>query len=141
MALQALDHVFIGAADLERSRRFYLDVLGFEELPRPPVPFPGYWLGVGGRVQIHMGPSNSADVAAFYASAAASGSPRHTGVIDHVAFSAADPCGVRARLDANGTAYRRRAFPLAGIYQILVEDPDGVCIELNFSGIDPAEWE
>jgi hypothetical protein len=37
-------------------------------------------------------------------------------------------------------AYRPRAFPEARLYQILVEDPDGVVIELNFQGIDPAEW-
>lgn len=141
MALSRIDHVFIGAADIEGSRNFYVNALGFEEMPRPAIPFPGYWLGVGGQVQIHMGPANRAEFAAFYASPMIDGNAGQSGVIDHVAFAASDPRGVRKRLDAAGISYRRNAWPQAGIYQIVVRDPDGVSIELNFAGIDPSEWD
>src|SRR5205814_255977 len=56
MPLTELNHYFVRANDLEQTRRFYCDVLGFEEMPRPDFPFPGHWLGVGGKVQVHMGP-------------------------------------------------------------------------------------
>jgi catechol 2,3-dioxygenase-like lactoylglutathione lyase family enzyme len=141
MSLNALDHVFVRAADLEQSRRFYVEALGLEELPRPPIPFPGYWLGVNGQVQIHMGPASIPGQAQFYASDPARALDGHSGVIDHVAFRASDPRGVRARLERCGVPYRPRAYPEARIWQILVEDPNGVTIELNFVGIDPAEWD
>ena len=141
MPLTELNHYFVRARDLEQSRRFYVDALGFEVMPRPPIPFPGYWLGVNGQVQIHMGPEGMEKQELFYASDMSRATNGQTGVIDHVAFLASDPRGIRARLDAHGARYRQRAYPEARIYQILVEDPNGVTIELNFMGIEPAEWE
>jgi len=28
--------------------------LGLEVMPRPDFPFPGYWLGINGKIQVHM---------------------------------------------------------------------------------------
>lgn len=141
MPLTAINHFFVRARDLEASRRFYCEALGMEVLPRPPIPFPGYWLGLNGVAHIHMGPAQVEHQELFYASDASRAVDGQTGVIDHIAFLATDPRGVRRRLEAQGVAYRPRAFPDARLYQILVEDPDGVVIELNFSGIDPEEWQ
>src|SRR5579871_5700353 len=44
----ALHHVALDVTDLERSRRFYRDVLGLQEIARPPFGFPGAWFQVGG---------------------------------------------------------------------------------------------
>src|SRR3989304_199478 len=50
-----VQHEGIPTRDAERSRDFYMRVLGFEVLPRPPLPAPGYWLGTpGGFPQIHI---------------------------------------------------------------------------------------
>ena len=38
-------HDFLRANDLEATKDFYCRVLGFEVMPRPNFPFPGYWLG------------------------------------------------------------------------------------------------
>lgn len=141
MPLTELNHFFVRAQDLERSRRFYCEALGLEVVPRPPIPFPGYWLGLNGVAHIHMGPASVPQQEIFYAADGARAVDGQTGVIDHVAFLATDPRAVRARLEAHGIAYRPRAFAQARLFQILVEDPDGVVIELNFSGIDPTEWE
>jgi len=47
--------VALPVSDLERSRRFYLEVLGLEEIPRPPFDFPGAWFAVGsGGQQLHL---------------------------------------------------------------------------------------
>ena len=43
-----LHHVAVNVTDLERARRFYRDVLGLEEISRPPFDFPGAWFQVGG---------------------------------------------------------------------------------------------
>ena len=55
MPLTELNHYFVRCNDLEYSQRWYREVLGFDLMPRPTIPFPGYWLGVAGRTQIHMG--------------------------------------------------------------------------------------
>jgi hypothetical protein len=65
----------------------------------------------------------------------------HAGVIDHIAFTAADPKGMAAQLEASGTPYRARFMEDSGLYQLFVKDPNGICIELNFFGVtDAAEW-
>ena len=45
MPVTELNHYFMRANDLERTKDFYVNVLGFEVMPRPDFPFPGYWLG------------------------------------------------------------------------------------------------
>jgi len=55
MDYQVIHHVAVPVTDLARSRRFYREVLGLEEIPRPPFDFPGAWyaLGPGGQ-QVHL---------------------------------------------------------------------------------------
>ena len=51
MPLTELNHYFVRANDLEKTKDFYVDVLGFEVMPRPNFPVPGYWLGINGKIQ------------------------------------------------------------------------------------------
>ena len=53
MDVRTLHHVSLPVGDLERSRRFYREVFGLEELPRPAFPFPGAWLRLGDR-ELHL---------------------------------------------------------------------------------------
>lgn len=46
--LRMLHHVSLPVTDLERSRRFYREILGLREITRPPFDFPGAWFEVGG---------------------------------------------------------------------------------------------
>ena len=48
-----LNHVSVVAANLEESRRFYVDELGLEPLPTPNFGFPVLWLRAGDR-QLHL---------------------------------------------------------------------------------------
>jgi catechol 2,3-dioxygenase-like lactoylglutathione lyase family enzyme len=54
MEYQLIHHVALTVADLERSRRFYREVLGFQEIPRPPFSFPGAWFAIGNGQQLHL---------------------------------------------------------------------------------------
>jgi glyoxylase I family protein len=54
MNIEAIHHVSLGVTDLENSRRFYRQVLGLEELTRPPFDFPGAWFSVGAFQQVHL---------------------------------------------------------------------------------------
>ena len=49
MPLGGLQHYTIEPQDLEKTKNFYVDILGLENGDRPPLDFPGYWLYSGGR--------------------------------------------------------------------------------------------
>jgi catechol 2,3-dioxygenase-like lactoylglutathione lyase family enzyme len=53
MKVGTLHHVSLPVRDLERSKRFYREVLGLEEIARPPFPFPGAWFSLGDR-ELHL---------------------------------------------------------------------------------------
>jgi glyoxylase I family protein len=50
-----LHHVLIAVDDLDRSRRFYRDVLELKETDRPTFDYPGLWFNIGdGQSSIHI---------------------------------------------------------------------------------------
>ena len=53
MNITQLHHVSLVTSDLERSARFYQDVLGMRLIPRPAFDTTGVWL-TSGPVQIHL---------------------------------------------------------------------------------------
>ena len=55
-----------------------------------------------------------------------------TGRLDHIAFAATDPDGVRKRLQAKDVKFRESIVPRTGDTQFFMYDPDGVGVELNF---------
>jgi catechol 2,3-dioxygenase-like lactoylglutathione lyase family enzyme len=54
MQLEAVHHVALTVTDLERSRRFYREILGLKEISRPPFDFPGAWFQLGAAQQLHL---------------------------------------------------------------------------------------
>ncbi len=141
MPVTELNHYFVRANDLKRTRDFYVDVLGLEEMPRPDFPFPGYWLGSGGRIQVHMGQAGIPNAELYYLGSPAGAAKNNSGVVDHVAFLASDPEKFIEKFKSRGVAYRARSLPDADLYQLFVQDPDGLTIELNFNGVKGRpEW-
>ena len=124
MAIDGLDHVNVSAADLDASRRFYIDVLGLSEGDRPAFDAPGAWLYAGGAPIVHLVGGRG-------------GGGTSTGAFDHFAFRAADLAGVVGRLKAAGIAYELFTVPGLGSTQLFLRDPDGVRIELNFAAGEP----
>jgi catechol 2,3-dioxygenase-like lactoylglutathione lyase family enzyme len=126
MPVRGLEHVLVLTDDLEATRAFYCDVLGFEVGERPSLEFPGYWLYLDGTACLHV-----AERAAYEAHAAGLGLERAVGPIDHVAVAALDHDALLARLDAAGVRFVSNDVPAVGIRQLFVDDPNGVRIELN----------
>ena len=54
MKINSLHHVSLTVTDLERSRRFYREVLGLQEIARPAFNFPGAWFQLGASQQLHL---------------------------------------------------------------------------------------
>ncbi|MEK9776132.1 MAG: VOC family protein [Quisquiliibacterium sp.] len=141
MPIRELNHFFVRALDLERTRQFYTEVLGFEVMPRPNFPFPGYWMGVNGSIQVHVGPSDIPNRQAYYLGTPEDAADGQSGVIDHVAFLADDPTQFIERFRARNIEFRPRHLPDSNLYQLFLRDPNGVMIELNFFGIaDVPDW-
>jgi len=121
MTLGSLQHVNIRCADLEKARLFYVGI-GLQEGDRPPFASTGHWLYAKGMPIIHLvqaAPAERADGAG-------------TGAIDHIALAADGLDEMRSTLARRGIAYEEMRVPRDNIVQILVRDPDGVRIELNY---------
>lgn len=132
MPLVDLNHYLLLANDLDKTRRFYCDVLDLQEMPRPDFPFPGAWLGRADKIWVHMAPREVPNAELYY-----KGTPKHaardnTGVLDHIAFAAADPDEFRDRFTRLKCDWWARALPESNLFQIFVRDPDGLTLELNF---------
>ena len=138
----ALSHVSIRTADLDACRRFYVDVIGLAEGPRPPFPFPGLWLYAGSTADwsgavvhvIGVDPDNPQGLY-DYLGARDGVLHRGGGAVDHVAFQISGLAAMRRRLAEHGLSATERSVPRLGLHQLFLEDPDGIVIELNF----PAE--
>jgi catechol 2,3-dioxygenase-like lactoylglutathione lyase family enzyme len=135
MPVHSINHVMIRVEDIERTKNFYVDVLGFEVAPRPNFPFPGYWLGVNGSIQVHIAQDGIDNRSFYYLGTPEDAANGQTGVIDHVAFLCEDPAEFKQRLDQRGVQYRTRFLPDNQLFQLFLTDPDGVMIELNFFGV------
>ena len=141
MPVTELNHYLLRANDLERTKDFYVNVLGFEVMPRPDFPFPGYWLGINGKIQVHMGQAGVPNSDLYYLGSPRNAAKNNSGVIDHVAFLATEPEKFVKHFKALGIQCRPRSFPESKLFQLFIQDPDGLTIELNFLGVTAApEW-
>ena len=122
--VKSLDHVTIVVKDLAATRRFYVDVLGMQEVPRPNFSFAGQWFQAGSTM-IHT-------ILEFEGSSQAGlGHIRNTRG-HHFAFLVED-----ARLAEQRMA--EYEVPLVspaklrpdGALQLFVHDPDGHLVELS----------
>jgi catechol 2,3-dioxygenase-like lactoylglutathione lyase family enzyme len=130
MPLGTLQHFTIEPQDLERSRDFYVDVLGLEVGDRPPLDFPGYWLYSGGTATVHLMGTRKPREGIVVRSTERK--YEDTGRFDHIAFAATDAESVRQRLRSKGVKFRESIVPRTGDTQFFLYDPDGVGVELNF---------
>ena len=134
MPLGTLQHFTIEPQDLERSKDFYVDVLGLKVGDRPPLDFPGYWLYSGGTATVHL--MGTRKLREGIVVRGTEKKFEDTGRFDHIAFAATDVEGVRRRLLANKVEFREQIVPRTGDTQFFLYDPDGVGVELNFPRAD-----
>ena len=139
MPIGKLDHYSVRTLDIDASRRFYIEVMGFEAGFRPSFNFPGLWLYNGapypascGVVHIVGVDLNDPQGLKDYLGDRDLGSLTGTGTVDHMAFAATGLADMRARLKRHRIAYRERTVPSLGLHQVFFEDPSSVTIELNY---------
>jgi glyoxylase I family protein len=133
-----IQHVGLVVADLGRSRRFYADALGLEEVPRPPnFTFDGAWFRFGG-TEIHLLSDAHATGGAGQPDP---GVGAERGMTHHLAFEVDDLDGVRARLAEHGVGLEGGPMPRGdGYEQVFFRDPDGHVLELfQWTGEDQSD--
>jgi|SRR5688572_11880954 catechol 2,3-dioxygenase-like lactoylglutathione lyase family enzyme len=143
MPVTALNHYLIVSKNLERSKKFYQEVLGLDVAERPDFGFPGYWLKTGDNICVHLASQAPNKIRDQFLLKKHPKGTNGSGSVDHIAFLAQDPEGVRNRIQNNKVDMHFRSFPDAKLFQIFLKDPDDVTIELNFLGevIDEREWK
>jgi catechol 2,3-dioxygenase-like lactoylglutathione lyase family enzyme len=146
MDIKRVDHYSIRTLDLESSRRFYTEVIGLREGPRPPFDFPGYWLYSGDPpADLRNGPrnyglvhlmgfdaNNPGSLDAYVGARESAGPSTGTGALDHVAFAATGREALLERCRRLDVKYFERDVPMLGLRQVFLKDPDGVTLEINY---------
>ena len=132
MPLTKMEHYLVISHDIDATRDFYRDVLGFADGHRPDLGFPGYWLYIGETPCIHIAEWDSYTAHSNRLGLAVTTRAPGTGPVDHVAFAGADYDAVLARIEAATLPVERHNTPAIGLRQLFVKDPNGVKLEINF---------
>jgi len=134
MTIKNIEHFLLYANDIEKTKDFYVEILGLNVGYRPAFRFPGYWLYANNLAVVHLVAASSENVeqesylARNKAKTSNSSSP-----IDHIAFHASDYEKTVQHLEKHNIQMRIRVVPLKNnLRQIFIQDPNGVGIELNF---------
>ena len=138
MALKTFEHVLILADDVDKTKDFYVDILGLEVGYRPDFPFKGYWLYLKENKKaacIHLA-MRKQDTGQDYYIGKKDDVKSGSGAIDHVAFIADDIEGMKSKLDKISMEYTHRKVPGFPLEQLFIDDPDGVKVELNYATSD-----
>ncbi len=122
MSVGVLDHFNIRTRQLDDTVRFYEDVMGLEKGPRPNFAFPGAWMYSEGKAVVHIVDISKTDES----------QKPDSGVVHHVAFASRGFDGMKQRLQSKSMPYDARQVPGGDLWQIFVNDPNGVMIELNY---------
>lgn len=132
--LSKLEHFLVMTHDVDATRDFYRDVLGFQEGFRPELGFLGHWLYLGDTPVIHIAEWHSYTAHSERLGIPVTRPAPGTGPLDHVAFNGRDAQygQLRERLARAGLRFHPHDSPSIGLRQIFVDDPNGLKLELNF---------
>jgi len=121
--LKSLDHVNIRTQQLAELRRFYCNVLGLAEGPRPNFSFGGAWLYCQGKPVVHL-----VEVATDEQIA----SPTPNDAVQHFAFAGEDLAPFLERLRAHQVPFRVGKLYDFELCQVNIRDPDGNPMHIDF---------
>lgn len=137
--LAKVGHVCRTVKCVEKSKHFYVNILGAEELNRPKYPTVGCWVWLG-NIQLHLIESKIA------------GRPNHPDAgtrVNHMSFDVFDMEACEKRLKESNVKYQKVCVNSEEeekpIQQIFFQDPDGYFIELcdynRFGGFIFGEYD
>jgi len=123
MPILGFAHVNVSTQDLDKSRKFYAEILGLVDGYRPPFGRVGAWMYLGDQPIIHISTSRSPTPQS-----------KKTDAFDHVALWTKDINHYRKILNQHEIKFVEFSVPENDQYQLFFKDPDGTEIELIFNG-------
>lgn len=115
-----LDHATIRTAKLQETLAFYRDYLDLRPGWRPPLGSGGAWLYAEGSDYAQLHVIETKNDAGW------------GGMIDHIAFRSAGLVDYLNKLNADGVAFKADPIPETPYTQVLLSDPNGIILEVNF---------
>jgi lactoylglutathione lyase len=114
-----LNHVAIYVTDLEKSIKFYSEIIGLKVIPRPAFDFPGEWFQIGKTQQLHL-----------IAGRDETSEPVARSRYNHFALRINSYIEMEKLLVSKGASFQTPRRRPDGAMQIFIQDPDGYYIEL-----------
>ena len=119
--LDSLDHITVITKDLNKTKDFYVNILGMNiDYNRPPFKFDGIWLSLKKRAVVHVVVKDEHII-----------DENLLPTLDHVAFRAKDMKNIKLNLKKNSISYEEKVTPDNKISQIFLKDPNGIKIEIS----------
>jgi len=137
MPLSHIEHFLLQTTDMEKTRAWYVNVLGMRVGPSPDFKFPVFWLYLGDKDVVHVteGGAKVSENRKRYVGQE-SQATQGSGAIDHLAFRATGLRDMMAHLKSLGVDFKQRQVDDQGLYQLFMFDPNGIKIELNYSNAE-----
>jgi catechol 2,3-dioxygenase-like lactoylglutathione lyase family enzyme len=136
MNIGLIHHVAVAVTDVSKAKQFYAEILGLEEIERPPFDFDGAWFRVGDGQHVHLIQHGGATF-------------RKAGIDSrdtHFAVRVPSYSKALAFLKSKGysdtaaesdlKAMKVSRKPVAGFPKIYILDPDRNVIEINAEKLD-----
>lgn len=126
--IEACHHFAVVVTDAERARTFYGELLGLEEIERPPEiakMIPGAWYRIG-RSELHVFEQRDFE-------------PPKVRIGPHVAFRTADFDATVEKLRAGGCEFRFGPDrDSTGVARVILSDPTGNTVEITDAALHEA---
>ena len=121
-----IDHITLVVGSLDASRRFYVDLLGMEDVDRPAFSFPGAWFRAGATLVHLIEQHDRSGPVGNQVDAGSRNSRSH-----HFAFEVDDAKAAAQILKDRGITLIDDAKQRPdGAVQVFFADPDGHVVEL-----------
>lgn len=140
MPVDHIQHVLIHSDDPDGTARWFADNIGLRRGDNPDFKVPVIWMYAGDVHAIHIAPfPDEGETQRFqerYLGGRKSEERWGSGVIDHVAFGCTGLVDMLDRLDRHEAHYLRRQAGDGALFQLFVDGPNGIRVELNFAAAE-----
>jgi catechol 2,3-dioxygenase-like lactoylglutathione lyase family enzyme len=134
MGIEGFDHYTVRAKDYAVTRRFYEETLGLHTEDRPGANIPAALVFIGGQAMVHLFQATD-DLQAIFGRLTPPDEEAAnwaTGRMHHIALRATGLPEMRQRLTAAGVSFTERTIAAMEKHLIVLKDPDGVELEIQF---------